>query len=260
MKLVDAIAFLKSTNRTLATQQDLSPNNPNVNTCLTRLVKVLREWQRDGFGYDLPDHPELAAIARDLPGLCADAEYEMEKWWCRKILASGCPGAQALAAFWYIDDYKALCQTELKLLGEESVGRFAFLGSGALPLTAILLAQSCPSACIKCVDRDQESCDLAEKLFTLFGLADRVTMNAMDAEDYRPDAEETVVCASLLRAPHIFDRLRDQNVRRLIVRDAEGPYRFLYRPAELPRHGYAELAKSVLCTEHVNTSRYFELI
>ena len=87
MQHADAVAFLTATHRMLARQQDLSPNNTEVNSCLAALVATLRGWQAAGFGADLPGHPDLTAVADGLPRLCAAAEAEMEKWWARKILA-----------------------------------------------------------------------------------------------------------------------------------------------------------------------------
>jgi hypothetical protein len=258
MHQADAIAFLKATHRTLTEQEDLSPNNPEVNNCLGALVATLRAWQAAGFGAELSDHPDLADVAAGLPRLCAGAEVEMEKWWCRKILADPCPGAQALAAFWYLDEYRALCQSELALLGDRRAERFAFLGSGALPLTAILLAQSGPGICVECVDRDGEACELAARLIALLGLADQVAVTEGDARDYRPSSEATLICASLLNAPGLYTRLSDARAERLLIRDAEGPYRFCYRPAPLPGRGFIERAKSPMSTRRINTSRYFE--
>ena len=93
----DAVRFLKATHDTLARQTDLSPDNGQVNACLGRLVAMLKGWHAAGFGHDLAEYPELSEVAQELPGFCARAEYEMEKWWCRRILASDCPGAQALS-------------------------------------------------------------------------------------------------------------------------------------------------------------------
>ena len=258
MQHADAIAFLKATHRTLAEQEDLSPNNPEVNNCLGTLVATLRSWQAAGFGAELSEHPELADVAAALPSLCAAAEAAMEKWWCRKILASPCPGAQVLAAFWYLDEYRALCQSELALLGDRRAERFAFLGSGALPLTAILVAQSGPGICVECVDRDGEACELAARLVALLGLADRVDVTEGDARDYRPAPGETLICASLLNAPGLYVRLSKARAERLLIRDAEGIYRFCYRPAPLPGRDFIERAKSPISPWRINTSRYFE--
>jgi hypothetical protein len=258
MQHAHAVAFLTATHRTLARQTDLSPNNAEVNSCLGALVATLRAWQAAGFGAQLSEHPDLADIAAGLPGLCAAAEAEMEKWWCRKILADPCPGAQSLAAFWYLDEYRALCQSELALLGDRRAERFAFLGSGALPLTAILLAQSGPGICVECVDRDADACELAARLIALLGLGSRVGVTQGDALDHRPSSGETVICASLLNAPGLYARLVDARAERLLIRDAEGAYRFCYRPAPLPGRGFIERAKSPMSTRRINTSRYFE--
>ena len=260
MQHADAVAFLTATHRTLARQPDLSPNNPEVNTCLGALVSELRAWKAAGFGAELPDHPDLADVAAGLPELCAAAEAEMEKWWCRKVLASPCPGVQSLAAFWYLDEYRALCGSELALLGGRRRETFAFLGCGALPLTAILLAQSDNGIRVNCVDCDGEACDLATRLVALLGLGDRVAVTQNDARDHRPAIGETVICASLLQAPGLYAHLADARAERLLIRDAEGVYRFCYRPALLPSHGFVERAKSPMSTRRINTSRYFEAV
>ncbi len=260
MSEAGAIAFLQGIYDTLARQTDLSPDNGKVNLCLRRLVAVLQFWQSAGFGARLADRPDLAALAEGLPQLCGAAECEMEKWWCRRILASECPAVQALAAFWYLDNYKALCNEEMRLLGDARATRFVFMGSGALPLTAILLAQRDMHAEIACVDWDAEACRLASGLIRLLGLSDRIGVTQTDALGYRPHPDDTVICASLLDAPGLFEHLRASGSRRLILRDAEGPYRFCYRSARLPGHPFVERARSPLSADRINTSRYFEAV
>lgn len=258
MAHTEAAAFLNAIHDTLACQSDLSPENPKVNSCLGRLIATLQDWQRRGYGSDLADHPDFTDLACSLPALCAKAECEMEKWWCRRILASDCKGVQALAAFWYLDNYEALCRVELGLLGNMRKPGFAFLGSGALPLTAILMAQRSPDMEITCVDCDGEACTMAQELVSLLGLSRRITIENADACAYRAEADETIICASLLDAPSIFSHLDACNIKRLVLRDAEGAYRFCYRPAQLPGPEFVERAKSPLSADRINTSRYFE--
>ncbi len=50
--------------------------------------------------------------------------------------------------------------------------RVVLLGSGALPLTAILLAKAAPELSIQCVDRDPEACELAFQLMERLHLAE----------------------------------------------------------------------------------------
>jgi hypothetical protein len=128
-----------------------------------------------------------------------------------------------------------------------------------LPVTAILLAQSCPEALISCVDCDEESCVLSERLLKLLGLSEHIAIRSVDAQHYEARPDETLICASLLDAPSLFEFLPQRRVRHLIIRDAEGPYRFCYRPARLPGKAYTELAKSEISHDRINTSRYFAL-
>ena len=254
----EAIAFLTATYSALAGEKDLSPNNLAVNQRLGALVTTLQLWHTRAFGADLADDPSLAEVVRQLPLLCGIAECEMEKWWARRILASNCPGAQAVEAFWYLDNYRALCQAEYKLVGGGKPEQFAFLGSGALPMTAILLAQDHRDIQMRCVDCDEEACELADLLVRRLNLSERVSISQMRAENFTPRREETVICASLLQAPGLFAALQRAGAERLIIRDAEGVYRFCYRPAALPGTGYVERGRAPLSSRRINTSRYFE--
>lgn len=258
MSHAEAATFLNAIHDTLARQPDLSPANPKVNSCLSLLIAMLGTWQRSGFGETLADHPDFSHLARKLPRLCGKAECEMEKWWCARILASKCRGVQSLGAFWYLENYKALCEAELRLLESRVTNGFVFLGGGALPLTAILIAQQRPEAILTCVDCDPEACQMAQDLVTLLGLSARITVKNMEACAYFPDTNEIAICASLLDAPGLYDHFSRCRLQRLIVRDAEGPYRFCYRPALLPGDAYIERAKSSISADRINTSRYFQ--
>lgn len=256
----EAVAFLTATHGFLARQTDLSPNNAAVNRCLWRLVSTLQSWQANGFGADLPDDPSLAQIAFELPLLCGRAECAMEKWWTRRILASVCPGAQALETFWYLDHYRALCRAEYDLIGGAWQGRYAFLGSGALPVTAILLAQRHPGIRLRCVDCDPEACELSETLLRRLHLQDQVSVCMAEAQAVDLQGNETVICASLLRAPGLFDLMSQVGTQRLLIRDAEGVYRFCYRPAALPETGFVEKARTRLSEKQLNTTRYLHAV
>lgn len=255
-----AIAYLSATYRSLSEQEDLSPNNLSVNRQLGGLVATLRGWQESGFGSDLPEQEALAEVAAGLPKLCGAAECAMEKWWARRILQSKCAGVQAIEAFWYVENYRALCRAELALMAWAHPHRFAFLGSGALPMTAILLAQANPEVMVRCIDCDADACELAERLVRRLGLSGRVAICEMQAETFAPLAEETVICASLLSAGDLFPGLHRAGAVRLIVRDAEGVYRFCYRPAALPGAGFVQRGRTALSAARINTSRYYEAI
>jgi len=251
-----AISFLNETFHVLRAQTDLSPGNHTVTHILRRLVGTLTGWHRAGFGADLANVPELAEARGELPRLCAAAERAMEKWWCRKVLTSRTPSA-ALADFWYIGNYRSLCKAESGLAGSKALREASFLGCGALPLTAILLAQADDRAHLRCVDADGEACDLAGELIRTLGLNEQIEIEHARAEACALTPGATVICASLLEAPGLYAHLTACGAARLLIRDAEGVYRWLYRPAVLPGPAFGEYARTSLSPTRINITRYF---
>lgn len=239
----------------LSHEQDLSPHNPRITTSLTRLVRTLSTCQCPVMCEYLLTTSLLETERRCLPDLCGTAECEMEKFWARRFIAA--PNAN-LEDFWYIAEYKALCDAEASLFAERRFQRISFLGAGALPLTAFFLSQHCPQAQIVCVDYDAEACELSQALTRKLGLAGQISIEQKDAARYIPENNELVICASLLQnSAAVYANLSGHENCDLLVRDAEGAYRFLYRPAVLPQAGFRQVAKTAVNPLRINTSRYF---
>ncbi len=252
-----AIAYLNETVTTLRSQDDLSPDNRRVTACLNHLVATLRHWHRDGFGDALFDEPALAETLTELPRLCGLAECHLEKWWCRKALASDTP-ARVLADFWYLPNYLSLRDAETALAGRDALRNAVFLGCGALPLTAILLARADEKARLTCVDADAEACTLADELVRVLNLQDRLSVQHARAEACEVPAGATVICASLLDVPGLYEHLAASGAARLLVRDVEGVYCWLYRPARRPGPPFRQRARTASSTSRINITRDFE--
>ncbi len=252
-----AIAYLNETLRTLRRQDDLSPANPDVTTTLSVLIATLHRWHKTGVGNELLDEPALAAARSELPGLCAAAECQLEKWWCLKILASEAP-AQALSRFWYLPNYLSLRDAETALAGPEALRHSVFLGCGALPLTAILLARADQRAHLRCVDADAEACELAQALIRALGLQDRISVDHARAEASEVPEGATVIRASLLDAPGLYQHLTTSGAVRLLIRDVEGVYCWLYRPADLPGQAFRQRGRTEPSPARINITRDFE--
>jgi hypothetical protein len=249
-----AVHAIQQSYDLLSGEQDLSPKNEAVTRSLTALVRTLTQCQSPELTSFLLTTPELERARRQLPDLCGQAECEMEKYWARRFIAGN---ARDLEEFWYFPEYKELCRAETALFENYSFDRISFLGSGALPMTAFFLAQQYPDLPIVCVDYDPEACDLAQQLCDKLGLGDRVTIKCMDATKYQPVRNELAVCASLLEEKEaIYNRLDKYNCA-LIVRDSEGPYRYLYKAAVLPEACFREVSKTEINARRINTSRFF---
>jgi hypothetical protein len=251
-----AVEAIRQSYALLSQEQNLSPDNEAVTKSLTHLVRTLTKCQAPELIKYLMDTPELATEREKLPVLCGIAECEMEKYWARKLLSRA---ACDLAEFWYFPEYTALCRAEIELFKQQgSFSRISFLGAGALPMTAFMLARECPDTPIVCVDYDAEACELAKQLSRKIGLKDSVNVQWMDALQYTPVENELVICASLLYGREEIYRRLDNHDCALIVRDSEGPYQYLYKAAELPnRSSFREIAKTQIDAMRINTSRYF---
>lgn len=252
----EAVSAIRQSYQVLTQEKNLSPENDRVTHSLTHLVRTLTRCQSPELSKFLLDTPDLAQERAHLPILCGQAECEMEKYWARHLI--GRPVCD-LAEFWYFPEYTELCSAELDLFKtRHKFDQISFLGSGALPLTAFLLARHCPDTKIVCVDMDEEACGLSEKLSRKLGLQGQVDVNCMDALKYAPVQNELVICASLLQGREQIYRNLYNHDGALIVRDSEGPYQYLYKAAELPMPRFREIAKTTINPKRINTSRYFE--
>lgn len=253
----DTINSIKRSHHVLTTETDLSPENDKITNSLTDLVRMLAGGcQYSKMAQYLLDTPLLAEERKELPGLCGKAECAMEKYWARKLIAQNFCDLQQ---FWYMAEYNELCRAELELINGRVFDRVTFLGSGALPLTAIILAQNCPQSKILCVDYDAEAIELSSQLIRRVGLSHRIEVMSIDAKQYIPGKNELVICASLLQGgEEIYNRLKERSDCALIVRDAEGIYQFLYKPALLPSNDFKEISKTEIHSKRINTSRYYQ--
>ncbi|MGH1349416.1 MAG: nicotianamine synthase family protein [Methyloligellaceae bacterium] len=249
--------FLHSVYNSLRTQKDLSPNNELVNLNLTDLVSQIMAWS-DLNQFTLADlDNETTALLNVLPSLCAQAECEMEKWWAGRIVND----EALLDSFWYLEQYRLLTSSEIRLIQHLKAQRLVFLGSGALPLTAIIMAQHNPHLELVCIDCDSIACELSDALIKKLGHSPQIRVIESDASSYRYSHEDMVVCASLLRASDIYERLFSSNVSDIIVRDAEDLYRFIYQPAQQPSEtNYMEIGRTRLNSKCINISRHFERV
>ncbi len=250
-----ATQAIRNSHHLLSTESDLSPQNGKITEALTHLVRTLTCCQCSAIGDCLLAEQRLQHEKEQLPDLCGKAECEMEKYWARKLLSSE---KLCLRDFWYIAEYEALCKAEAELIGDRRYDTITFLGSGALPLTAIMLAEMFPQARVNCVDMDREACTLSYALIEKAGLGARVSVLEQDATRYMPTSNELVICAALLQgAEDVYEHILLQPDCDLIVRDSEGVYRFLYRAAKLPDIRFVEVSKTTLDTRRINTSRYY---
>lgn len=116
--------------------------------------------------------------------LSSVAEYEMEVYWAKKILASKNPNKE-LETFWYYKNYEQLVDLEYLnvICLYKSIQKILFIGGGPLPLTAILLCKKYGLTCT-ILEKDSESYSISVTLVEKLGLSSNVTIINTDAEKY----------------------------------------------------------------------------
>lgn len=255
-RIIAATAAIQKSHRLLSSTDDLSPCNSKVTEALTELVQTLTHCQCHTINDCLLHDDALRQERESLPNLCGKAECAMEKYWTRRLLAEE---TLCLRDFWYIAEYEALCRAEAELLADKVYTRITFLGSGALPLTAILLAGIFPQARVTCIDMDPEACALSAELIKKAGLSHQIEVVKKNAADHEPDKNELVICAALLQdVEKVYNQISRQPGCDLIVRDSEGIYQFLYRPATLPDSRFIEVRKTLMNASCINTSHLYQ--
>lgn len=152
----------------LNAQSELSPNDA-VNSLFSSLVylalnsdpiaskKAVRQIQLDG-------------KLQDIINLCCASEIELERYWANRIIG----GENDLTQFPSYRNYVLLTRFELeqmqKYMGLDGK-RLLFVGSGALPLTAMMFKQQQPSLGIRCIDKDAEFVRLSRALLSRLGIS-----------------------------------------------------------------------------------------
>lgn len=218
-----------------------------------------REMVDKNYDFSIPE-------VRELQQICAIAEEKMEKYWSKKIVQAQ-DARSALSDFLYYLNYKKLTDLEYYLLLSHlpQLQKVLFLGSGALPLTAILLAGYGVKSVL--IERDQEAFMLATQLIKKLGLEHMIELVLTDVMQFSSEEHfDAVWMASLLFTSADADRLLAHLVAHcsfevVLIRTVEGMRQLLYQQVplalvkkyltlELELHPKNEILNSILlCTK-----------
>ncbi|CAN6186203.1 unnamed protein product [Urochloa humidicola] len=239
----------------IAKLPSLSPC-PEVNALFTELVTACIPPSTVDVG-TLP--PELQEMRARLIRQCGDAEGLLEAHYS-DLLAGFDNPLEHLGMFPYLNNYLLLSELEHGLLARHVPGpppaRVAFVGSGPLPLSSLVLAaRHLPAACFDNYDICGEANDRARRLVRAdAGLAARMAFRTSDVAHVTRDmASYDVVFLAALVGMAAEDKARVvEHLGRhmapgaaLVVRSAHGARGFLYPvvdPEEIRRGGFNVLA------------------
>lgn len=214
-------------------QPSLKPS-PEINRLFSRLVAI-------ALSPETADHALTPAETAHLQQLCSRAEYELELHWAKRIVQSG-DAPSELRAFPYYANYEALTKLEwftLRSCQNHDDHSVLFVGSGPLPLTAILLAQSYVDQ-VTILDYDESACDISRQLVNKLGLATRITVVQADAAAFDGyDRFNTIFIAALAgstpqQKEEIMRRIKDRSRphTHILARSSWGMREILYTPLD----------------------------
>lgn len=180
----------------------------------------------------------MRLIATQLRTVCAHGEFALEEAWAKRILSASDAYAESLK-FSYYKNYECLTAREWRMVTREhpKAKNVVFLGSGPLPLTAIILAKE-HKCNVTLVDLDEHAITLSRHLIQMLGLSSQIRVVQGNAETYREIADVDVVYIAALvgRTPEeelrVYQNLASHMGRTslLLARSTHTSRTLLYRP------------------------------
>jgi len=180
------LADILALHDALAAEPSLEPG-PRTDALFTALVALAVAPRAPQEVDAVLADPRLTERLPDLRARCATGEYALERAWAHRVLAADDPHA-ALEAFPYLQNYRDLTRIEYHAVAghaPRAPRRALFVGSGPLPLSALLLARH--GVQVDAVDIDPEAVELGGRLAAALG--DDVRVAAGDVLDLGDLAE-----------------------------------------------------------------------
>lgn len=244
---------------------DLSPRNPAINRSLAALVGAVLDTYSPEEERAVLGDPRIGAARPGLLRKLAQAEGEMEKYWAALFCERPEFTPADLRDFMYWDCYERLVGNEIAQMPPgiaNGDGSAAFVGAGALPLTAIILHLRTGMK-VTCIDSDPQACALASALCRKAGLSG-VDVLCADGRDHDYGAHSAVFIASLVpEKDAVINRIGQTRPGAVIgVRSAERLHTLLYDPVDefnLRAAGCVEAGRTSHDTKSINTTLFYRL-
>jgi hypothetical protein len=237
----------KQAYQILISEQDLSPNNPIINQTLYSLVNNLGQFFEHELENEILSDREIGKIRRDMLRKLETAETLMEFFYAEKFIQDAL-NINSLKKFIYWENYERLVEIELNklfaIIERQRLSSIAFIGSGPLPLSAILLQQQTGKPVV-CLDINTAAYDVGKKLIEKYSLQHSLKYVLADGASYDYDDYDLVWIASLVpNKEEVVKRIYKTNPNAMIaIRSVDGIYQLLYEPVD------ATVFQNVFCEE-----------
>lgn len=193
------------------------------------------------------DHSDIDMLTKKecgcLQKICSHAEYEMEKHWAKKIISDD----KSLADFPYYENYINLTRLEWNALSscsDHTRHAVLFVGSGPLPMTAIILAIKHKTK-VTIIDNDLDAIKLSRKVIGKLGLRHMINILHADGNSFNGYEDFNVIFVAALagtnpkQKKNIFKYISRKASKKchVVARSSWGKRKLLYPP--LPRSIYS---------------------
>jgi len=184
-------------------------------------------------------HPGYLAVRAELMRSCAETWFERECSLARETLDA----ASAVSLHELFEEHipRDAYADELALLRSVAPRRILIIGSGACPMSAIVIQEAFPDAAVVGMDRSARACDLARRLLTASG---RTTITIVEGEAGGPLDLEQFDCIVLALTVGSNEHDKERIIRSLrgaaaphamlVIRTAAGWGRVLYAGSNMP--------------------------
>ncbi|RQI84923.1 TonB-dependent siderophore receptor [Pseudomonas aeruginosa] len=204
------------------------------------------QWQADS------DDPALQALGLRLRDAAVQALCELEKHLCQGVLHE--PGEMGR----YLGSLLESIRGELDSAGIDADARVLFVGSGALPTSALVLAREV-GAHLCCLDIDEEALSYAREIARCQGLEARMQFSSLPPAElaFSRDATHFLIASLVQQKSAVLAQIR-QVMRadaKVLLRHGSGIKGLFNYPVEP-----AELEGWQVCAERVSQPLYDTLI
>lgn len=219
----EIISLIDNSYRILRTQNDYSPNNQTINNVLGKLVLSLidKNGLSEKFCNKVLSDKRIAPSILPIRSLCQKAECEMEKFWSKRFSNLGRNEFEKLKEFWYYQQYYQITVNEKSFIDTHNPNakNIAFIGSGPLPMTAIIL-KHLKDYNLDLIDKDSKAIALSQEMCK--NLYPDINFICGDAMENNYKKYDIVFVASMVTNKiKLIEKLYNDRVKHIIVRDAE---------------------------------------
>ncbi|RSK44046.1 nicotianamine synthase family protein [Bacillus canaveralius] len=246
----------------LITEQDLSPYNKTINRTLSELVATVSQPLQQSVVEEILNHDDIKSIRNQMLEKLMIAETLMENYYANRF-SGKVESVLDFSSFIYWSNYVELIKTEIRQLKKikTQFNSFAFVGTGPLPLSPILLEKEL-NAEMTCIDIDRQAYKLGKGIVQNLYPGRESSYILRDGASYDYDHHDLVWIASLVpNKEKVLKRVYDTNPDALVaIRSVDGIHQLLYESVDATKFqtvNCQEVGRTIANSTIINSTIFY---